>query len=116
MINFIHLQVLSRRCLRREKERSFEKFFLTKDSEVVLHSPEASLLIAPARDSLFCERARSGMPTCKFSTSPPSRELGDVEPGEAPAKPLRQTLLRLDQLELKLSQLSSVGALKPGRL
>ena len=83
MINFIHLQVLSRRCLRREKERSFEKFFLTKDSEVVLHSPEASLLIAPARDSLFCERARSGMPTCKFSTSPPSRELGDVEPGEA---------------------------------
>ena len=86
MINFIHLQVLSRRCLRREKERSFEKFFLTKDSEVVLHSPEASLLIAPARDSLFCERARSGMPTCKHSTSPPSRELGNVEPGEAPAK------------------------------
>ena len=35
---------------------------------------------------LFCERARSGMPTCKFSTSPPSRELGNVEPGEAPAK------------------------------
>ena len=63
-----------------------------------------------------CERARSGMPTCKLSTSPPSRELGNVEPGEAPAKPLRQTLLRLDQLELKLSQLSSVGALKPGRL
>ena len=53
MINFNHLQVLSRRCLRREKERSFEKFFLTKDSEVVLHSPEASLLIAPARDSCF---------------------------------------------------------------
>ena len=35
---------------------------------------------------LFCERARSGMPTCKHSTSPPSRELGNVEPGEAPAK------------------------------
>ena len=32
---------------------------------------------------LFCERARSGMPTCKHSTSPPSRELGNVEPGEA---------------------------------
>ena len=32
---------------------------------------------------LVCERARSGMLACKLSTSPPSRELGNVEPGEA---------------------------------
>ena len=83
MINFIHLQVLSRRCLRREKERSFEKFFLTKDSEVVLHSPEASLLIAPARDSCFVKELAVACQPAKLSTSPPSRELGNVEPGEA---------------------------------
>ena len=86
MISFIHLQLLSRRCLWREKERSVEKFFLTKDSEVVLHSPEASLLIAPARDSCFVKELAVACQPAKHSTSPPSRELGNVEPGEAPAK------------------------------
>ena len=106
--------MLSRRCLRKEKETSVEKFFFTKDSEVVLHSPEASLLIAPARDSCFVKELAVACQPAKLSTSPPSRELGDVEPGEAPAKPLRPTPQRLDQLELKLGQLSSVWCAKTG--
>ena len=65
---------------------------------------------------LVCERARSGMLACKLSTSPPSRELGNVEPGEAPAKPLQPDAAAARPVRAEISQLTAVGARKSGRL
>ena len=114
MINFNHLQVLSRRCLRREKERSFEKFFLTKDSEVVLHSPEASLLIAPARDSCFvkelavaCQPANIPRPRRAVSWAtwnPEKRQPKTASPDATTTRPAR----------VEARQLSSVWCAKTG--